>query len=121
MKRLIVLFSFLVIFLSGSAEFKAKYVFCELVGVVKMNDRLDIYVDFGDNESHDEKSLLVDEEGNEVEFTSMVDALNFMGMHVWEFVQAYTITHMNTNVYHFMMKKPYLELDPEVQKLYNWN
>lgn len=35
----------------------------------------------------------------------MVDALNYMGNQGWEFVQAYTITMGNQNVYHYLLKR----------------
>lgn len=37
-------------------------------------------------------------------FTSMIDGMNYMGALGWEFVQAYTITTNNQNVYHYILK-----------------
>jgi hypothetical protein len=38
-------------------------------------------------------------------FTSMVDAMNYMGKDGWEFVQAYVVTASNQNVYRWLLKK----------------
>ncbi|MDY0341961.1 MAG: hypothetical protein RBR28_00185 [Lentimicrobium sp.] len=46
----------------------------------------------------------------------MIDALNYMGKLEWEFAQAFVITESNTNVYHFLLKKPFEDLSPEEQK-----
>ena len=38
-------------------------------------------------------------------FNSMVDGMNYMGKDGWEFVQAYTVTAGNQNVYRWLLKK----------------
>ena len=53
---------------------------------------------------------MVDENGQALEFNSMVDAMNYMGELGWKFVQAYVVTIGNSNVYHWLLQK---ELSPE--------
>jgi hypothetical protein len=48
---------------------------------------------------------LRDENGKEFILNSMVDALNFMSENNYEFVTAYTVTVLNSNVYHFLLRK----------------
>lgn len=50
-----------------------------------------------------------DENGKNIEFNSMVDAMNYFGKQGWEFVQAYAVTMGNQNVYHWLLKKKYLK------------
>jgi hypothetical protein len=38
-------------------------------------------------------------------FNSMIDGMNYMGEHGWEFVQAYAVTSGNQNVYRYVLKK----------------
>ena len=52
---------------------------------------------------------LVDKDGKELKFNSMVDALNYMAQLGWRFEQAYVLTE-NTgvskqNVYHYLLSK----------------
>jgi hypothetical protein len=49
--------------------------------------------------------MLKDELGKALDFNSMIDALNFMAQNGFEFVNAYTITVANQNVYHYILKK----------------
>ena len=87
-------------------------VYCEIVGTRKLNTKIKIEVDFGQNVSTKgwkSNKLLVDDNGKEIEFNSMVDAMNYMGELGWKFVQAYAITHTSglgqENVYHFLLYK----------------
>jgi len=65
------------------------------------------YVYFGQEKDYFYRdSRLRDEQTGKVHtFNSMVDALNFMGSSGWEFVQAYTVTIGQQNVYHYLLKK----------------
>jgi hypothetical protein len=83
-----------------------KFVYCEIVGTEKLlSTKVTITVDFGQR-----MKLFAD--------NRMIDALNFMGKQGWEFAQAYTITISSQNVYHFLMKKPFEELDQETKQEY---
>ena len=52
-----------------------------------------------------EQNSLVDENGKNITFNSMIDALNYMGKLGWDFEQAYVVTESNTNVYHWLLSK----------------
>lgn len=46
-----------------------------------------------------------DDEGRLKKFNTVVDALNYMNEDGWVFVDAYTVTVGQQNVYHYMMKR----------------
>jgi|1048.fasta_scaffold34133_1 hypothetical protein len=86
----------------------SKYVYCEIVGTQKLfSTKITVSVDFGQEKDYFYRdSRLRDEQTGKVHtFNSMVDALNFMGSSGWEFVQAYTVTIGQQNVYHYLLKK----------------
>lgn len=87
----------------------ARKVFAELLGQQKgiFSNKVKVTVDFGQNVSfwRPGDMMLVDENGKDIVFNSMVDAMNFMGKLGWEFMQAYVVTEGNQNVYHWLMSK----------------
>lgn len=96
-----------------------KFVYCEIVGTERLlSTKVTITVDFGQRMKFFADNRMKDETGKPLVFNSMIDALNFMGKQGWEFAQAYAITISNQNVYHFLMKKPFEELDEETKQEY---
>lgn len=91
------------------ANMNAREVYAELLGHQKglFSNKVKVTVDFGQNVSFWKQGdmTLVDENGKDIVFNSMVDAMNFMASHGWQFVQAYVATVANENVYHWLMKK----------------
>ena len=82
--------------------------FIQIVGTKKLlSSGVKIDIEFGQmNKLWSAKDTrMKDEEGNNLEFNSMIDALNFMSSHGYEYLDAYAITMGNTNVYHFLMGK----------------
>jgi hypothetical protein len=82
--------------------------YIQIVGTSKlMSNKVTIEIDFGqENKYWSAKDTQVkDENGKLVVFNSMIDALNFLSKNGYEFVDAYTITISNQNVYHYMLKK----------------
>lgn len=83
--------------------------YVQIVGTSKMlSTKLIIQIDFGQRTkifSARKETILKDELGKALDFNSMIDALNFMDQNGFEFVNAYTITVGNQNVYHYIMKK----------------
>jgi len=63
-------------------------------------------VDFGQEVKwYEARNPLVDESGQSIKFNSMIDALNYMAKDDWHFVNAYSLTIKNENVYHYIMRK----------------
>ena len=106
MKKIILLAALI---LSGLPTLQAKKVYAELVGTQKglFSKKVKVRVDFGQSVSFWKVGdmILVDENGKDIVFNSMVDAMNFMGGNGWEFVQAYTVSEGNENVYRWLMMK----------------
>ncbi len=95
--------------MAASAQQKPHRVYAELIGETNlMKTKVTISIDFGQQVSfwqqHAQKQL-VDQNGKEMKFNSMVDAMNYMGTLGWEFEQAYVVTIGQQNVYHWLMSK----------------
>jgi len=92
-----------------------KYVYCQIVGTGRLFSRkVTIEIDFGEKmQFFGDHRLRDPNTGKLIVFNSMVDALNFMGKRGWEFAQAYVVTIQNQNVYHYLLKKPFLDLDED--------
>lgn len=83
-----------------------EYVYCQIVGKGRLFSlKISIEIDFGQSRSFfvDNRTLR-NEDGSRKIFNSMVDALNYMSSDGWDFVQAYTITIGNQNVYHYLLR-----------------
>lgn len=83
------------------------YVYAQIMGVQKfLSTKVNITVDFGQARGFFTDTRLRDEKTGQLQtFNSMVDALNFMAQDGWEFVQAYTITVGQQNVYHYLLRR----------------
>ena len=75
-------------------------VFCEIREYHTFGKTKKIVIDYGQEQFRgDSMQILVDGEGNRVEFNSMIDALNYMESLGWNFVQAYvTVDNEISNV-----------------------
>ena len=100
-----------------SGQTTPKFVYCEIVGTEKfLSTKVTITVDFGQRMKLFGNNRMKDEAGKPIIFNTMIDTLNFMGKQGWEFAQAYTITISDQNMYHFLLKKPFDELDEETKE-----
>jgi hypothetical protein len=82
--------------------------YMQIVGTSKLfSTKVTIQIDFGQETKFfsTTTNVVKDESGKRVSFNSMMDALNFMSKHGYDFVTAYAITIQNQNVYHFLLKK----------------
>ena len=84
--------------------------FVQIVGTAKMMNpnKVTIAVNFGQENkvfSGKDDGIIKDETGNKVVFFTMIDALNFMSTNGYDFVDAYTVTIGQSNVYHYLLKK----------------
>lgn len=113
MKR--IFFILLISFFSVNlmAQEVPSFVYCEIVGYQKlMSNKVTIRIDFGEHMKAFANNRLTDPAtGKARVFNSMIDALNFMGKEGWEFVQAYNVPVGDINYFHYLMKKPFAELD----------
>ena len=85
--------------------------FCEIKGIEKeLTSGLKIVFDFGTNPIYSawglkSKQKLVDENGEEIPFNSMVDAGNYMSSKGWSFQQAYTSVYGASVIVHWIFYK----------------
>jgi len=89
-----------------------KRYYCEIKGVEKdFSSGLKIVFDFGNNPVYSawgglkSKQKLVDENGEEIPFNSMVDAGNYMSDKGWNFLQAYTSVYGSQAIVHWIFYK----------------
>lgn len=85
-------------------------VYAELLGIgsnlLGLNKNVWVTVDMGQYQNRMKTaSHILDENGKEIKFNSMVAALNYMGERGWNFIQAYIVTEGKQNVYHWLMYK----------------
>lgn len=82
--------------------------YIQIVGTSKLlkND-VTIQIDFGQKDKvfSSKDTRVIDADGKDVVFHSMIDALNFMNENGYMFVTAHAITIGNQNVYHYLLKK----------------
>jgi hypothetical protein len=73
-----------------------------------MTSKITVDIDFG-QESHqfrkNKENVIRDDDGKKMEFNSMIDALNFMTSHRYEFVQAYAFSNNDSSSSQFLLRK----------------
>lgn len=93
----------------ASAEEPTQRVYAELLGTgtnfLNLNKNVKVSVDLGQFKSATKAYTLLDENGKDIKFNSMVAAMNYMGERGWKFVQAYVVTISNQNVLHWLLYK----------------
>ncbi len=67
--------------------------------------KVTVSVDYGQKHDLRNDSYIIREDGSQIKFFSMIQALNYFLEHGWEYVDANIITISNQNVYHYKMKK----------------
>lgn len=115
MKRFLLVMLFIIPLVASAQEQKEDEtitVFCELLGINKnvlgIGDKISVQVDFGEEKNfwgNDGRDILVDENGKDIKFNSMVDAMNFMGERGWMFEDSYVVTISKQNVIHWLLSK----------------
>lgn len=120
MKKLFLCFTLAFISLTGIAQETHK-VYCEIVGTGKfLSTKVKVQIDLGQYTSYfgQNKTFLVDDLGNKLEFNSMVDTMNYLSKLGWKFEQAYVITESGANgqnVYHWLLSKD-IRLEEEIRE-----
>ncbi len=88
--------------------------YCSLVTRGKLfSNEVTIAIDFGDNPNN--RRRLRDRKGDVVDFTSTIDALNFLGEQGWKLVNAFPINATNNSnpQYNYVFKREYLGKKPK--------
>lgn len=91
---------------------EARKYYCEIKGIQKeLSSGLKIVFDFGESQVYSiwgglkNKQKLVDENGKDIEFNSMVDAANYMSEKGWNFQHAYTSFYSGNAIHHWILYK----------------
>lgn len=100
MKKILFLLAMLPMMCYGQEPYK---VYCQIVGSETLTGDVKIRIDFGQDKS--DNSKIVDKEGNDIKFNSMIDAVNYVAKKGWAFEQTYAYREGNSSVYHYMFSK----------------
>ena len=106
MKRLLILCIGLLFFIP--IQLNARKYFCEIKA---LSAGLKIVFDFGESPVYSiwnglkSQQKMVDENGKEIDFNSMVDAANYMSEKGWNFQQAYTSFYEGNVIHHWIFYK----------------
>lgn len=89
-------------------------VFCEIREYHTLGKTKKIIIDYGQKQQRGSSmQILVDSEGNRVEFNSLIDALNYMELLGWSFVQAYVTEDNSISNIRWLVCKDVVEgVDP---------
>ncbi|MDX1651312.1 MAG: hypothetical protein R3277_02395 [Brumimicrobium sp.] len=89
-------------------EIDAKYIQIRKFPEFRTN-KISIWVDFGqenNNKLFDRvDNGIKDENGNDVLFNSMIDALNFFSKYGFEFIEMYPLTNNDETIYYYILKR----------------
>lgn len=86
-----------------SLDYPVKH--CLILATSKfLSNKVDITIDYGQDSGYFEDTKIRDSNGKVMNFNSVMDALNYMSSIGWKFIDAYSITIGNHNVYHFLME-----------------
>jgi len=95
----------------GIISVQAHRYYCEVTGRQKELGGTKIIFDFGTSFTHNlwgdlsSRLKFVDENGNEIEFKSMVDAMNYMSDRNWTFLQAFATYSEGMEIQHWILYK----------------
>lgn len=110
MKRLLILCIGLLFFIP--IQLNARKYFCEIKGTNKaLSAGMRIVFDLGESPVYSiwnglkSQQKMVDENGKEIDFNSMVDAANYMSEKGWNFQQAYTSFYEGNVIHHWIFYK----------------
>ena len=82
--------------------------FCQVIATPRLlSNKVTIDIDFGDEKSVWRDTRLKTEGGKIKEFNTVIDALNYMGMEGWTFINAFPVRMGETEIYHFAFKKQF--------------
>jgi len=80
--------------------------FIEIVGYNPfLSNKVTVGIYYGQPFKLGDDQRIDDESGKTQKFNGMIDALNFLYKNGWEYLNAYTVTTSNQNVYHYILKR----------------
>ncbi len=73
-----------------------------------LSNKVSIDIDFGDEKKFWKDTRLRMDSGKIRKFKTIIDAMNYMGMAGWIFINAFLVRMGETEIYHFAFKKQFL-------------
>jgi len=110
MKKLLVIGIFLISTLISNAQTDTSKVeqYCQIIATPRLlSNKVTIDIDFGEEKSFWRDTRLKTDAGKLKKFSTVIDALNYMGMSGWIFINAYPVRMGETEIYHFAFKKQF--------------
>jgi len=117
MKKLLTIGIFLISTMISNAQTDSSKVeqYCQVIATPRLlSNKVTIDIDFGEEKSFWRDTRLKTDGGELKKFNTVIDALNYMGMAGWVFINAYPVRMGETEIYHFAFKKQFSK--SELQK-----
>lgn len=121
MKRLVFILLISICFFNVSIA-QTKTYYCEIKGAEKeLSSGLNIVFDLGTGPVYGvwsnlkDNQKMVDQDGKEIKFNSMVDAGNYMSSKGWKFLQAYSSTYSRDCIIHWIFTKEAATIEEAMQ------
>jgi hypothetical protein len=108
MKKAIISILILVVTIASYAQEDTSKVeqYCQVIATPRLlSNKVTIEIDFGEQRSIWRNERLRTYDGRLKKFNTIIDALNFMGLEGWVFINAYAVKMGETDIYHFAFKK----------------
>ena len=82
--------------------------YCQVIATPRLlSNKVTIDIDFGEEKSIWRDTRLKTDAGNLKKFNTIIDAMNYMGMAGWTFINAFPVRMGETEIYHFAFKKQF--------------
>jgi hypothetical protein len=110
MKKFLMISIFLTSTLVSMAQSDTSKVeqYCQVIATPRLlSNKVTIDIDFGDEKSIWRDTRLKTDGGRLKKFNTVIDALNYMGMAGWIFLNAYPVRVGETEIFHFAFKKQF--------------
>lgn len=110
MKKLLIIGIFLISTLISNAQTDTSKVeqYCQVIATPRLlSNKVTIDIDFGEEKSFWRDTRLKTDGGKLKKFSTVIDALNYMGKEGWIFINAYPVRMGDTEIYHFAFKKQF--------------
>lgn len=108
MKKAIITGIFLIGSLISNAQIDTTKVeqYCQIIVTPRLlSKKVTIDIDYGEKKSFWVDNRLTIDGGELRKFNTVIDALNYMGMAGWIFINAYPVKMGEIDIYHFAFKK----------------
>ena len=82
--------------------------YCQVIATPRLlSNKVTIDIDFGEEKNFWRDTRLKTEGGRIKKFNTIIDAMNYMGMAGWIFINAFPVRMGETETYHFAFKKQF--------------